>query len=319
MGSYIRWRLLISIPVLLAVTVIIFILLQFTPGDPLSAYVPPDQVLSQEQREALEQRLGLDQPVYVQYALWLREAASGNLGYRAKNFRPVLGTILDHLPNTLWLMALGLTVGIVVGIGFGTIVAVRQNSFLDSLFSFFSFLGISTPAYLAALIALYAFSLKLQWFPVGGVATPGEAGTFADRLHHLILPALVLSINQVAIIMRYTRSALLGVLRQDYVRTARAKGAREYRVVGYHALRNALIPVVTVIGANIPVLLGGAVFIESVFSWPGMGLLFLDGVYSRDYPLIMGMTLILATAVLMVNLMTDIAYAIINPRIRYGG
>jgi peptide/nickel transport system permease protein len=305
--------------VLLAVTVIISTWLQFTPGDPLDAYAPPDQVLTEERRAALERQLGLDRPLPVQYVHWLREAASGNLGYRSKNFRPVLGTILDHLPPTLWLMALGLTVGIVVGIGFGIIVAVRPNTFLDSLFSFLSFLGISTPAYLAALIALYVFSLKLEWFPVGGVSTPGGGDSFADRFHHLVLPAFVLSINQVAVIMRYTRSSMLGVLRQDYVRTARAKGAREYRVVGYHALRNALIPVVTVIGANIPVLLGGAVFIESVFSWPGMGLLFLDGVYSRDYPLIMGMTLILAIAVLVVNLLTDIAYAVINPRIRYGG
>ena len=169
----------------------------------------------------------------------------------------------------------------------------------------------------AGLLALYLFSLRVNWFPAGGLATPGEPFDLGDRLHHLVLPAAIISVNYVASTMRYTRSAMLEVMSLDYVRTARAKGLREQAVIVRHGLRNALLPVVTIIGAYVPNLLGGAVFIESIFSWPGLGRLYLEGIEGRDYPLIMGMTLILAIVIMIANLLTDIAYGLVDPRIRY--
>ncbi len=317
MARYIQRRIAIALPILLAITVLIFLLLQLTPGDPLDSYVPPDQPLPAEQREALRHQLGLDRPLAIRYLFWLRETFQGNLGYRAKTFEPVTQAIAHRIGPTLLLMGTAMVIGITAGVSLGVLAAVKQYSLLDTALTILAFLGVSLPVYLAGLIGLYLFSLRIGWFPSGGFQTPGEPFSLADRLHHLVLPASIIAINYVASTMRYTRSAMLEVLGQDYVRTARAKGLGERIVVGIHALRNALLPVVTIIGAYIPNLLGGAVFIESIFSWPGMGRLFLDGVESRDYPLIMGMTLILAVVILAANLLTDIAYAIVDPRIRY--
>jgi peptide/nickel transport system permease protein len=317
MARYIQRRIAIALPILLAITVMIFLLLQLTPGDPLDSYVPPDQPLPVEQREALRHQLGLDRPLAIRYLFWLRETVQGNLGYRAKTFEPVTQAIAHRIGPTLLLMGTAMVIGITAGVSLGVLAAVKQYSLLDTALTVLAFLGVSLPVYLAGLIGLYLFSLRIGWFPSGGFQTPGEPFSLLDRLHHLVLPASIIAINYVASTMRYTRSAMLEVLGQDYVRTARAKGLSERIVVGIHALRNALLPVVTIIGAYIPNLLGGAVFIESIFSWPGMGRLFLDGVESRDYPLIMGMTLILAVVILAANLLTDIAYAIVDPRIRY--
>jgi peptide/nickel transport system permease protein len=317
MGRYIQRRILISIPILLAITVSIFSLLQISPGDPLNAYLPPDQSLPEEQKDALRRQLGLDKPAPLRYLYWLKEAAQGNLGYRSKTFEPVTDAILTRMGPTLLLMGTAMVIGITVGITLGVLSALKQYSFLDTLLTIFAFLGLSLPVYLAGLLALYIFTLRIDWFPTGGFTTPGTDSGILDRLHHLVLPASIIAINYIASTMRYTRSAMLEVLGQDYVRTARAKGLSEKIVVGLHALRNALLPVVTIIGAYVPNLLGGAVFIESIFAWPGMGRLFIDGVESRDYPLIMGMTLILAIVILAANLITDVAYAIVDPRIRY--
>ena len=316
MGIYALRRILTSLPLLLVITALIFTLLQFTPGDPLDAYIPPDQVLSVQQREIIKGQLGLDQPKPVQYVRWLGEAVQGNLGYRIKNGEPVSREIARRLPPTLLLMGLGVTLGVVFGILFGVIAAVKRYTTLDNVLTFFAFLGISTPAFLAGLLGLYVFTLKLGWFPAGGYQTPGD-GSPLDILRHLLLPALILSITYVAVLMRYTRSSMLEVIFQDYVRTARAKGIGEAKLVSKHVLRNALIPVVTVIGANVANLIGGAVFLESIFSWPGTGQLYLDAIDSRDYPMIMGITLVLAAVILLANLITDLLYGLIDPRIRY--
>ena len=318
MGRYIQRRLLITIPILVAITAIIFGLLQLTPGDPLDAYLGPDVNLSQAQRDSARHDLGLDRPAPLRYLFWLRETAKGNLGYRIKTGEAVGTVIKQRIGPTLSLMGAGLGIGIAIGIFLGVISAVKQYSFLDFVLTIFAFLGASTPAFFAGLLGLYIFSLRLGWFPAGGLATPGVPFSFGDHLYHLILPALLLSVFQISSIMRYTRSAMLGVLRQDYIRTAQAKGLSRRVAVGSHALRNALIPIVTVVGATIPGLVGGAVFLESIFSWPGMGTLYLDAIAGRDYPLIMGMTFIIATVILIANLLTDIAYAFIDPRIRYG-
>ncbi len=317
MGGFIIKRLLISLPILLVITILLFGLLQLTPGDPLDALVPPDQTLSPAQREAIRHEYGLDQPTPVRYFYWLVNTLQGNLGYRSKNFEPVIQAIGSHVGPTLLLMGVALTTGVLLGIVFGVISALKQYSWLDLIMTLSAFLGISIPAFLAGLIGLYVFALQLHWFPAGGFATPGQPASVTDIAYHLILPGFILSIFFIASIMRYTRSAMLEVLSQDYMRTAQAKGLAHRVVVIRHGLRNALLPVVTIIGVNVANLLGGAVFIETIFSWPGMGQLFLDGVESRDYPLIMGLTLVLAITILLANLLTDVAYGIIDPRIRY--
>lgn len=316
MGQFIIKRLLISIPVLLVVSVLIFTLLQMVPGDPLDAYLPPDQPISEELRNAVRKQLGLDRPPVVQYFFWLGNAVQGNLGYRIKNQQSVWLEIRSRIGPTLMLMGSGMGLGIVLGILFGVIAAVRRYSLLDQTLTVGAFLGISTPPFLAGLVGMYVFALKLRWFPAGGYSDPTKTSTL-DILHHLALPALILSLFYIAILMRYTRSSVLEVLNLDYVRTARSKGVSENRVVRTHVLRNALIPIVTVVGANFANLVGGAVFLESIYSWPGMGQLYLDGVESRDYPLIMGLTLILASVILVANLTTDVLYGLIDPRIRY--
>ncbi len=317
MVAYIGRRIAISIPILLAITVSIFLLLQVTPGDPLDAYIPPDHPLPPAQREALRHQLGLDRPMAIRYVYWLKEAVQGNLGYRTKTNEPVSHAIKHRIGPTLILMGTAMVIGILLGGGLGILSALKQYSFLDTILTILAFLGLSLPVYLAGLIGLYIFALRVDWFPAGGFSDPTKPFSIWDHIYHLILPALIIAIQYVASTMRYTRSAMLEVLGQDYVRTARAKGLREKTVIGVHALRNALLPVVTIIGAYIPNVLSGAVFTESIFAWPGMGRLFIDGVDSREYPLIMGITLILAVLILAANLLTDVAYAVIDPRIRY--
>lgn len=316
MGRYIQQRLLISIPILLLITIIAFLLLQAAPGDPLNAYVPPDAPLPADQREALREELGLNQPLYIRYFYWLREAIQGNLGVSARNLEPVSESIGRRVMPTLTLMGTALVIGIALGVVLGLVGAVKKYSFIDNFLTIIAFLGISFPVYLLGLIGLYIFALLLGWLPAGGMNTPGGGG-FTDTLKHLILPSLIISIQYIASTMRYTRSAMLEVLDADYVRTARAKGLNERVILMGHALKNAMIPIITVIGSYIPGLLSGAVFIEAIYSWPGMGSLFVEGVESRDYPLIMGLILILAIIILIVNLLVDIAYAVVDPRVRY--
>jgi peptide/nickel transport system permease protein len=318
MGRYIQRRLVISVPILIVITAIIFGLLQITPGDPLDAYLQPDQVLTPDQRASLRHELGLDRPAPIRYFFWLREVARGDLGYRIKDGQPVARAILLRLGPTLMLMGTGLLIAMVIGVVLGVLSAIRQYSILDFALTVFAFLGLSLPAFFAGLLGLYFFALKFHWFPAGGFATPGVPFSFWDHVHHLLLPAILLSLFNIGYFMRYTRAAMLEVLGQDFVRTAQAKGLAPRVVVGVHALRNALLPVATIIGASVPGLIGGAVFIESIFSWPGMGSLYLDGIDGRDYPLIMGLTFILAIVILLANLLTDLAYALIDPRIRYG-
>ncbi|MBB3238396.1 peptide/nickel transport system permease protein [Phyllobacterium endophyticum] len=304
---------------LLALSMLIFILLRLTPGDPIDAYIDPNIPMSPEQLAQLRSQLGLDKPLPAQYLAWLQQAISGNLGYSIKRQdQPVLDLVLSRIGPTVLLMGSALLIAIVTGIVTGVVSAVRRNTSVDLAFSVFALVGISSPAFLSALIGLYIFAVRLKLAPSGGMLTPGAEFSIGDLLHHLILPAALLSIAQAALIMRYMRSSLLEVLNQDYVRTARAKGVKEFWVIAKHALRNALLPVVTVIGSTIGLAIGGAIFIESVFNWPGMGLLLVNAVETRDYPVIMGATLIIGACVIIVNLLTDITYAVIDPRIKVG-
>lgn len=310
-------RLMIGIGMLVALSMLIFLLLRLTPGDPIDAYIDPSIPISPAQLSELRGQLGLDKPLPVQYLAWLQQAATGNLGFSIKRQdQPVLDLVLSRIGPTVLLMGSALVIAIIGGIVSGVVSAVRRNSAIDLSFSVFALIGISSPAFLSALIGLYIFAVRLRWAPSGGMLTPGTEFSIGDLLRHLILPAILLSIAQAALIMRYMRSSLLEVLNQDYVRTARAKGVKEFWVIAKHALRNALLPVVTVIGSTIGLAIGGAIFIESVFNWPGMGLLLVDAVQTRDYPVIMGATLIIGACVIIVNLLTDITYAIIDPRIK---
>jgi peptide/nickel transport system permease protein len=314
---YIAARAVTGLAMLLALSVLIFIMLRLTPGDPIDAYIDPTIQISQASLAVLRERLGLDQPLPVQYFAWLAAALSGDFGYSLQRGGvPVLPLVLSRVGPTALLMFTAISIAIVVGIVAGIISAVRKNKASDISLSVLSFLGVSSPAFLTGLLGLFFFSVVLRWFPSGGMLTPGRPYSGLDQLYHLILPATLLSIAQAALIMRYMRGSLLEVLSQDYVRTARAKGVREFWVVVKHAVRNALLPVITLIGSTIGGAIGGAIFIESVFNWPGMGLLMINAVTSRDYSVIMCATLLTGASVILVNLLTDIAYAAVDPRIR---
>jgi peptide/nickel transport system permease protein len=302
---------------LLALSVLIFVLLRLTPGDPIDAYIDPNVPMSPSDLAELRVTLGLDQPLPVQYLAWLQQAVMGNLGYSIQRpDRPVLGLVLSRVGPTVLLMGTAIVISIIAGIATGMISAVRRNSVADFSFSVLAVTGISSPPFLSALVGLYLFSVYFNWLPSGGMLTPGQEFSIGDLLHHLILPAMLLAIAQTALIMRYMRASMLEVLNQDYVRTARAKGVYEFWVITKHALRNALLPVITLIGSTIGLAIGGAIFIESVFNWPGMGLLMVNAVENRDYPVIMGSTLVIGACVIIVNLLTDLTYAVVDPRIK---
>lgn len=317
MLSYIARRLAIGLLMLVALSALIFLLLRLAPGDPVDAYINPASPMSPDAIQALRDRLGLDAPLPVQYFGWLRAALSGDLGYSIQRSGvAVLPLVFERIGPTILLMAAGLAIAIIVGISAGIVSAVRRNSPTDVGFSVVAFVGISSPAFLTALLGLYLFSVQLRWAPSGGMLTPGAPFSYADLFAHLVLPACLLSIGHAALIMRYMRASLLEVLNQDYVRTARAKGVREFFVIVKHAVRNALLPVITLIGSTIGIAVGGAIFIESVFNWPGMGLLLVNAVQTRDYPVIMGATLVIGACVIVINLLTDITYAAVDPRIQ---
>lgn len=317
MLSFCLRRLVIGLGMLFALSILIFILLRLTPGDPIDAYINPAVAMSQAEMASLRARLGLDQPLPVQYLAWLGAALTGDLGFSIQRFgEPVLGLVASRIGPTLLLMGTALVLAILLGIVTGVIGAVRRNSPTDVSLSVVAFFGISSPPFLTALVGLYLFSVLLGWAPSGGMLTPGAPFTLGGLLSHLVLPALLLSLGQAALIMRYMRASMLEVLNQDYVRTARAKGVRETWVIAKHALRNALLPVVTLIGSTIGLAVGGAIFMESVFNWPGMGLLLVNAVETRDYPVIMGATLVVGACVILVNILTDMAYAAIDPRIK---
>jgi peptide/nickel transport system permease protein len=319
MTQYIQRRLIITLPILLGLTLITFILTELMPGDFVDAMVPPEQkvALTTDQLRAIREAYGLDKPAPVRYVLWLSELARGNLGHSLRSGQPVLGEILERLPATLQLTVTALLFGIVTGTTLGLISAIKQYSWLDQVLTVLGFIWISTPGFVFAIGGIVLLSLKLHLVPTSGIEHYGESAGLLTRLHYLILPAAVLGLSDVAGFMRYARSSLLDVIRQEYITAARAKGLDERRVLMVHALRNALIPLITVIGLSVPGLLGGAVIIESIFAWPGMGTYSLAAIASRDYPSILGVTCVASCTVLLSNLVTDIAYGIADPRIRY--
>ena len=300
---------------LFGVSVILFLIMRLAPGGPEAVLVGGE--LSPEVAAQVRARLGLDRPLVAQYAGWVMAALRGDLGRSFKTGDPVAALVADRLGPTLTLTGGALALALVVAVPLGVLAAVRRNTMWDALASIVSLFGISFPSFWLGIMLILLFSEALGLLPPSGLSEYGREADLGARLRHAVLPVLTLGLIQMASFMRFTRSSLLEVLQQDYVRTARAKGLPDGRVIWRHALRNALIPVVTVVGLSLPVLVGGAVLTETVFAWPGIGRLAVGAVFERDYPVIMGVNLMIAAVVIGANLLTDIAYCLIDPRIGY--
>lgn len=320
MKLFIIRRLLQMVPILFGATLLIFLVIKMAPGDPFSGLIDPR--VSPQKIEELRRSYCLDCPLPLQYWGWLKEAVRGNLGYSIRFKTPVAEIIGNRLGPTL---ALGLTAQFIVfliGIPIGILAARYQHSWLDNIVTVLAFAGLSIPAFFFGLLLLRTFALgSLKLFPSSGFVTPGAslAGLpfLLDIGHHLILPALALGITGIAGLMRYVRASMLEVLRQDYIRTARSKGLSEKVTTYKHALRNALIPVITILGLELPALVGGAIITESIFMWPGIGRLTYTALLERDYPVLMGLNLMFAFLTMVGSLLADVGYAVVDPRIRY--
>ncbi|MFW5684496.1 MAG: ABC transporter permease [Spirochaetota bacterium] len=319
MTKYITRRLIQSIPVIFGITILSFAIMKLAPGDPLANFVNPN--ISMDDLEASRDALGLNDPWYVQYYRWIQEVLAGNLGYTYAGNHSIRDLILQRLPNTIILTLSAFVLSFAVGVPIGVVASVRKNSRTDYGLTVFSLVGVSIPSFFFGLLMIYLFSIVMGIFPAGGMVNvrAGHTG-FArtlDILNHLVLPAIVLSLGNIATVSRFTRSNMLDVLKEDYIRTARAKGLRQKSIIYKHAFRNALIPVVTIFGLSIPFLFSGAYITESIFNWPGMGSLGIQAIQDREYGIVMALNLITATLVLLGNLTADVLYAVVDPRIRH--
>lgn len=314
MWKYIAKRILISIPVLIGITVIDYFLMSLA-GSPLSMMAGPRA--SKAALAAKGAQLGLDKPVLVQYFLWLSQILAGNFGYSIKGKEAVSSLIASHLGPTLLLMGVSLLLSMVVAVPGGIYSATHQSKKGDYILMGLSYLGNSIPSFFLAMMLIFVFTVRLNWLPSGGMATLGADLGGGDVAVHMVMPVIVLTASMAGTNIRYIRSAVLEILQQDYLRTARAKGIGRFKVINKHALRNAMIPVITVFGMEIPTLFGGAIIVEQVFSWPGLGLLTMSAIVNRDYPVIMGVSLVAALVVLLGNLLTDVLYAVVDPTIQY--
>nr|WP_171643745.1 ABC transporter permease [Paenibacillus phytorum] len=315
MFTYMIRRILIAVPVLFGITIINFMIVKLAPGNPVDMMINPSS--SPENLEAMKLKMGLLDPIWMQYVKWLNQLFQGNLGYSIKTFEPVGQMIGDRMGPTLLLMGSALLIGLVIAIPIGICSALKQNTALDHLSTGVSFLGISIPPFFLGLAFIYIFALVLKILPTGGMSSLGGDGGAGDLIKHMTLPALVLAVAIAGRKVRYVRSSVLDILGQDYLRTARAKGLGEFVVTSKHAFRNALIPIITVVGLEVPNLLGGAAITEQIFQWPGIGQLTIQSIMSRDYPVIMGINFMIAIVVLASNLLTDLLYSAADPRIKY--
>ena len=317
MQRYIIKRLLISVPVLLGITLMIFVMINLAPGDPVLAMINPEIKMTAENVAFLRHQYGLDRPLPVRYAVWLGAVLRGNLGVSTTYAEPTTSVIAWRLPPTMRLMLAAILISFTLGTAIGVFTAVKQYSLADLLLTPLAYVWVSTPGFFAALTAIYLVSVRWKLLPTGGYSSPSASSPLLDLLQHMALPAMVLGLEMSAAIARYTRSSVLEVLSQEYMTVARAKGLSEFSVLRRHAFPNALIPILTILGMRIPALFGGSVIIESVFNWPGMGSAYVHAVAMRDYSVVMGFSLVTATAVLLANLLTDISYALVDPRVRY--
>jgi peptide/nickel transport system permease protein len=313
---YLVRRLLLLVPVLAGVSIVVFLVLHLSPGDP--AEIMLGSQATQADLARLRAELGLSEPLSTQYVRWMAHVVRGDLGRSLWMKRPVLPEVVGRLRATLILTGFALVLSTAGGLTLGVLSATRPHSWLDRLTTVASLFGASMPAFWLGIVLMVIFSLWLGWLPASGMWAPDEGGGLRDLLGHLVLPAMTLAAASVTIVARLTRSAMLEVLGQDYVRTARAKGLAERRVVVRHGLKNALIPIITIVGLQAGYLLGGAVLTETVFAWPGVGTLMVQGILARDFPLVQGCVLVIALSFVLVNLAVDLLYAWVDPRIRYG-
>lgn len=323
MTTYVARRLLQAIPLLLAISVILFALINAVPGGLLTAYENMDDI-TPEDYARLREKYGYDESIASKYVKWLRNVLTGDWGNSFVTKRPVIQEIKDRLPNTLLLMGIAFVVTLLIAIPLGIFSALKQYTVFDHILTTLAFAGQSLPVFWFGLVLIIVFAVELTnpatgrpLLPGAGMATPGAPFSIADRVRHLILPVTMLSAVSAAGYMRYMRSSMLEVINQDYVRTARGKGLQERVVLYRHALRNALIPIVTLIALDLPILFNGAIFTETIFAWPGMGRLFLDAAFKTDYPVLMALLMINTVLIVFFNLLADIAYAFLDPRIRY--
>lgn len=321
MGAYFVRRILIAIPVLLGITILAFLVVNMTPGDPLTARMDPETLARMqahpEQLEARRRELGLDQPLPVQYVRWLGGVLQGDLGYSISSGRAIVDELGPRIGPSLMLMLLAALVALAFGLPAGILSAVNQYGKTDYILSTLTVLLVSTPTFVLGLLAIYIFGVSLDWLPVGELYTVGKEDDLIDRLSHFVLPALILGLVNAALLMRYTRASMVESLGSDYITTARSKGLPSRIVVVRHGLRNALIPVITVLAFLMPELIAGAVVTETVFNWPGLGQLSVKAAKAGDPSLMMGIVLIVGTAVLIASIVADLAYSVADPRIRF--
>ncbi|UCC49683.1 MAG: ABC transporter permease [Gemmatimonadota bacterium] len=329
MTAYIVRRLIQAIPLLLGIVTLVFVIVHAAPGDPTAMYVHPS--VSPEVIEQMRENWGLDRPIHIQYLRWLRSFLTGDLGVSLTQNRPIVSILAERIPNTLILSGTSLVLIFAIGIAIGIVQAVRQHSTLDHTLTLSALFIYSMPSFWLGLMLILVFAHKahlLDWwpaaltFPASGMTSVDYDlmsgwGKLGDRLHHLVLPSIALGVASAASVARYMRSSMLEVIRQDYIRTARAKGLPERTVILKHALKNALLPIITLLGLYLPFLFSGAVLVEYVFAWPGMGRTIVDAISQRDYPLVMATSFIFAVMVVIANLIADILYAVVDPRIRY--
>lgn len=311
MTGYVLRRLLLAIPTLLVMLTAIFVLVRLVPGDAASVILGDQATAASLQ--ALRVKLGLDQPMYVQYLSFIGDVLTGNLGRSLSSGRSVVQEVLLVLPSTIELALASIAIGLAFGLPLGIMAAIRRNGWIDYVTRLVSLLGLSFPAFVSGILLLIVFSIQLGWFPVLG----GNSSSTAERLRGLALPALNLGIIMTAYVMRVTRAAMLNVLTEDYIRTARAKGVGPVQLVLQHALRNGLIPIITVVGLYFGTLIGNSVLTEIIFNRPGLGKLILGALNARDYTLLQGLMIIFAICVIVVNTLTDLAYGLVDPRVKY--
>ena len=313
MTAYVLRRLLLMVPVAFLVTVGVFMLIHLSPGDPALVMLGEDR--TPQAIAAIHQQLGLDKPLYVQYVIWLTHVLHGDWGRSITTHEPVLSAILDRLPATVELGVVALAWSIIVAIPMGTIAAVRRGSVVDRVATGITVAGVSVPNFFIGIVLIFVLSVSARLFPFGGYVPLTQDPL--DSLHHVALPAIALGTAGTAINMRFTRSSMIEVLNHDYIRTARAKGASWRRVVFVHALKNALIPVVTIVGLQIGGIIEGAVVTETVFTWPGVGRLAVESIFNRDYTVVQGVVLLAAFSYMVANLVVDLVYGWLDPRISY--
>ena len=315
MRKYIVKRFSVGFMVLFFITFLSYLIINFSPGDPATLYVSPDA--TEQQIDLVRESLGLNHSLPVRYFYWLKEMLQGNLGNSFATRQPVTSILMERVGPTLLLMGVSLLVAYLVAIPLGIYSAVKQNTWVDHFITGTSILGVSVPNFFFGLFMIYIFAVQLKWLPTGGMYTLGSNGGFVERVQHLILPVIVVASTISANMIRYVRSSMIDIFGENYLKTAKAKGLKPRQIIFKHGIRNAFVPIITIVASDIPKLIGGAIVTEQIFQWPGLGALTISSIQSRDYNVLMAITLFSAIAVLVANILMDIFYAAADPRIRF--